>query len=366
MQPPTVAVGLFGVGLIGKALMNQIHAQTTYLREKLNVAAHVVAVSNSRRMLLSNMPLQGTDWQAALAEGPPADAEALAQHVATYANAAAGVLLDCTASDSLPQHYAHWLGDLGLHIITPNKQLGSGLLPRYQTLRQLQLSQGKHWMYEATVGAGLPVLSTLKNLLDTGDRVVSIEGILSGTLSFLFNSYKQGDAFSAVVAQAKALGYTEPDPRDDLSGADVARKVVILARECGLQVGLEDLQVSSLVPQPLQALASADEFMQQLPQFDGDMAAKAAEAASTGCVMRYVGRVDVASGAASVSVQNYASSHPFAQLSGSENMVVFITERYPAATPLVVRGPGAGAEVTAAGVFGDLLAVMRYSAQART
>lgn len=212
--------------------------------------------------------------------------------------------------------------------------------------------------------------------------------------------------------------------------------MVILARECGLQVGLDDLQVSSLVPQPLQGLASADEFMQQLPQvrfegrvhragltllwgvgvycrhgahghgtdqrpciycaatnadafehrptgtglharlltaccnsllqFDGDMAAKAAAAANTGCVMRYVGRVDVASGAASVSVQNYPSSHPFAQLSGSENMIVFTTERYSAATPLVVRGPGAGAEVTAAGVFGDLLAVLRYSAGART
>jgi len=138
--------------------------------------------------------------------------------VSSYSGAAAGVLLDCTASEQLPQHYTHWLGDLGLHIITPNKQLGSGPLQRYQQLQQLQHSTGKHWMYEATVGAGLPVISTLKSLLDTGDRLVSIEGILSGTLSYLFNTYQPGMSFSEVVSQAKDLGYTEPDPRDDLSG----------------------------------------------------------------------------------------------------------------------------------------------------
>uniref|UniRef100_A0A383VBT6 Homoserine dehydrogenase n=1 Tax=Tetradesmus obliquus TaxID=3088 RepID=A0A383VBT6_TETOB len=390
MAPPVVALGLFGTGLIGSAHMKQLAKQTPYLLEQLRVDVRVVAVSNSRRMLLSGSALQGTEWRAALdsPQAQQADPDALAAHVASHPGAAAGVLLDCTASELLPQHYCSWLGQQGLHIITPNKKLGAGPLQRYQQLRQLQKDTGKHFMYETTVGAGLPVISTLKELIETGDRVLSIEGILSGTLSFIFNSFQPGMAFSEgifsgtlsfifnsfqpgmafseVVRQAKEQGYTEPDPREDLSGMDVARKVVILARECGLQLGLEDLQVASLVPPQLAALSTPAEYMAALPQHDGDMAAQAQEAAASGEVLRYVGKVDVAGGTASVTTSRYPASHPFAALRGSDNILVFTTERYGPATPLIVRGPGAGAEVTAAGVFGDLLKVLRYVAAART
>eukprot|EP00878_Enallax_costatus_P043901 GHUV01052005.1.p1 GENE.GHUV01052005.1~~GHUV01052005.1.p1 ORF type:complete len:234 (+),score=43.74 GHUV01052005.1:95-796(+) len=228
-QPLVVSLGVLGCGLIGKALLGQLAKQTPFLLEQLKVDVRVVAVSNSRQMLLSNTPVQGTAWREALAaEGQPANPDALAQHVASQPGVAAGVLLDCTASDTLPQHYAKWMGQYGLHVITPNKKLGAGPLQRYQQLRQLQKETGKHFMYEATVGAGLPIISTLKNLIETGDRVISIEGILSGTLSFIFNTFKPGIPFSEVVKQAKDQGYTEPDPRDDLSG--VARDPSFTAR----------------------------------------------------------------------------------------------------------------------------------------
>ncbi|KAF6264207.1 homoserine dehydrogenase [Scenedesmus sp. NREL 46B-D3] len=368
MAPPVVALGLFGTGLIATAHMKQLAKQTPYLLEQLRVDVRVVAVSNSRKMLLSSSALQGTEWRTALdsPQAHAADPGALAAHVAAHPGAAAGVLLDCTASELLPQHYCSWLGQQGLHIITPNKKLGAGPLQRYQQLRQLQRETGKHFMYETTVGAGLPIISTLKDLIETGDRVLSIEGILSGTLSFIFNSFRPGMAFSEVVRQAKEQGYTEPDPREDLSGMDVARKVVILARECGLQLSLEDLAVASLVPQQLAQLPTPAEYMAALPQFDGEMAAQAEEAAASGEVLRYVGKVDVAAGTASVTTSRYPASHPFAALQGSDNIVVFTTERYGAATPLIVRGPGAGAEVTAAGVFSDLLQVLRGCAGART
>jgi aspartokinase/homoserine dehydrogenase 1 len=281
MAPSTVAVGLFGVGLIGKAFMRQLAQQAEFLQEQLNVQPLVVAVANSRRMVLSAGGLQHTDWQAALTtevgsrtacvcvcvcchqqrsrqlartpwalpwlnhasadcvppwqpppRAPPwtaqgggsqaADPDALARHVAAHAGAAAGVVLDCTASAALPAHYARWVSQHGLSIVTPNKQLGAGPWARYAELRSAlrgAAPAGAHFMYEATVGAGLPVISTLRGLLETGDRVARVEGVLSGTLSYLFNGLAPGVAFSGVVGAARALGYTEPDPREDLSGA---------------------------------------------------------------------------------------------------------------------------------------------------
>eukprot|EP00775_Hariotina_reticulata_P012695 gene12695-12826_t len=208
-----------------------------------------------------------------LPQGQPADPEAMAAHVASRAGAA-GVVLDCTASEALADCYASWMGRHGLHIITPNKKLGAGPLPRAGWFKAMTTPPPptKHaaafqaLAARATVGAGLPVMSTLKSLIETGDTVISIEGILSGTLSYIFNTWQPGQPFSEVVAAAQQQGYTEPDPRDDLSGMDVARKVVILARECGLQLGLDDLKVSSLVPPDLAALPSAAQYMEQLPQ----------------------------------------------------------------------------------------------------
>jgi aspartokinase/homoserine dehydrogenase 1 len=210
-----------------------------------------------------------------------------------------------------------------------------------------------HFLYEATVGAGLPVIQTLKDLVLTGDEIRSISGIFSGTLAYLFNVYDGSRPFSEIVREAKARGYTEPDPRDDLSGTDVARKAVILAREAGLRLELGQVEVESLAPAEL-AQASVDEFLEQLPAFDAPMAERVNQARRSGQVLRYVATVDVAAGSAKVGLQAFAPGHPFANISLTDNIVQFVTGRY-CDNPLIVRGPGAGPAVTAAGIFADLL-----------
>jgi aspartokinase/homoserine dehydrogenase 1 len=226
-------------------------------------------------------------------------------------------------------------------------------------LRALQRQSYTHYFYEATVGAGLPIISTLRGLLETGDKILRIEGIFSGTLSYIFNNFVGKRAFSEVVTEAKQAGFTEPDPRDDLSGTDVARKVIILARESGLRLELSGIPVESLVPEPLRASASAEEFMQQLPHFDQEMSKKLQDAEDAGEVLRYVGVVDVVNQKGVVELQRYKKDHPFAQLSGSDNIIAFTTTRYKN-QPLIVRGPGAGAQVTAGGIFSDILRLASY------
>jgi aspartokinase/homoserine dehydrogenase 1 len=208
-------------------------------------------------------------------------------------------------------------------------------------------------LYEATVGAGLPVIQTLKDLVETGDEIRSISGIFSGTLAYLFNLFDGGRPFSEIVREAKAKGYTEPDPRDDLSGTDVARKAVILAREAGLTLELADIEVESLVPQAL-GTASVEEFLQRLPDFDAPMAERVAGAKREGQVLRYVASIDVRAGKAKVGLESFGPKHPFANISLTDNIVQFETGRY-CDNPLIVRGPGAGPAVTAGGIFADLL-----------
>eukprot|EP00195_Chlamydomonas_chlamydogama_P012101 CAMPEP_0202897424 /NCGR_PEP_ID=MMETSP1392-20130828/6184_1 /ASSEMBLY_ACC=CAM_ASM_000868 /TAXON_ID=225041 /ORGANISM="Chlamydomonas chlamydogama, Strain SAG 11-48b" /LENGTH=426 /DNA_ID=CAMNT_0049583049 /DNA_START=61 /DNA_END=1342 /DNA_ORIENTATION=- len=351
----TVAVGVIGPGLVGSTLIKQVTAQADKLRDLLKASIRVVGIANSKQMYVNADGLPEDNWKEVFHQ----KGEDLNLH--RFAELLKGcereccVLVDCTASDVVPNMYLHYI-KMGMHIVSPNKKFGAGPLDRYLSLKPLSQEAGRHFLYEATVGAGLPVLSTLRSLIETGDRIIKIEGILSGTLSYLFNTYKPGMKFSDVVADAKAKGYTEPDPREDLSGTDVARKVVILARECGLPVELKQLHVESLVPEPLAQLATKEEYMEQLHKYDGDMEARAAAAESLGEVIRYIGKVDMESKACSVNLTSYPRSHPFAQLSGSDNLIVFTTERYRD-RPLIVRGPGAGAEVTAAGVFADLIQV---------
>jgi aspartokinase/homoserine dehydrogenase 1 len=238
--------------------------------------------------------------------------------------------------------------------VTPNKRASSGPLPAYRRLVELGARHRTHYFYEATVGAGLPIITTLRDLVQTGDRVRRIEGVLSGTLSWLFNVYDGTASFSSLVRDARARGFTEPDPRDDLSGTDVARKLVILAREIGLGLEVHDIEVESLVPAELVAATSIEDFLGRLADHDGAMRARLDAARAAGGVLRYVGVVEPSTAAASVRLASYPREHPFAGLSATDNLVAFTTDRY-AAQPLVVRGPGAGPEVTAAGIFADLL-----------
>ena len=345
-----LSVGLVGPGLVGKALLVQLAEQAPVLRETLRIDLRLRAVADSKRMVLSETGLSPERALVALeASATPLDLDALAAHVrASHLPHAA--MIDATASEAIAAHYERWLA-AGLHVVTPNKRAGAGPLSRYRALRAHE-ARGRSWLYEATVGAGLPVIATLRDLVRTGDRVTKVEGVLSGTLSYVFNVWDGTRPFSEVVRDAKARGYTEPDPRDDLSGTDVARKLVILAREMGVGLELEDVEIESLVPQALRDV-SAGEFLEALAQHDDAMKARLDRASAEGAVLRYVGVVG-ADGRATVALLPYAKSHAFAGLAATDNVIAFSSARY-ASQPLVVRGPGAGPEVTAAGVFADLL-----------
>lgn len=272
------------------------------------------------------------------------------------------VLVDNTSNEALAASYPKFLNNK-ISIATPNKKAFSSELDLWEQIFGASKKTGALVYHEATVGAGLPVISTLNDLVGTGDEVETIEGIVSGTLSYIFNEFstlKGSDVkFSDVVKKAKDLGYTEPDPRDDLNGMDVARKVTILARLSGFEVkSPSSFPVESLIPKPLETAASADEFLEKLPEYDAELDKLRAEALAENKVLRFVGKVDLSgSGAVTVGIGKYDASHPFASLSGSDNVISFKTKRYT--NPLVIQGAGAGAEVTAAGVLGDLIKIVQ-------
>ena len=346
----TLSIGIIGAGNVGAALIDQIRDEAERLREEQDIDLRVRGVTTSSTMVRAEQSVDLDRWRDALTEGGAADLDAFVDHVQTDYHPHT-VLVDCTASDAVAQHYADWLGR-GIHVVTPNKRANTASWAEYQALRDAGRGARPHYRYETTVGAGLPILQTLTNLIETGDRVHHVEGILSGTLSYLFNAFDGERPFSDILRQAKAEGFTEPDPRDDLSGMDVARKVVILAREMGVPLELDDVTVEGLVPEAL-AEGSVDEFMARLPEHDEAMTDILRTAQAEGKVLRFVGSV-TREGDASVRLRRYDTSHAFARISHTDNIVRFQTDRYRQ-NPLIVQGPGAGPQVTAAGVFADLL-----------
>ncbi len=351
LSPQTLSVGVIGPGNVGRALLDQLRDAIPRLRRDANLDLRVRAIASSRKMLISERGDLPADWSAQLASSDlESDFARFTGHVHA-AHLPHAVIIDCSASDEVASHYPAWIA-AGIHVITPNKQAGSGPISRWQAIRDARAGGGGRWRYEATVGAGLPVISTLRDLIDTGDELIAIEGILSGTLAWLFNRYDGSEPFSALVREALALGYTEPDPRDDLSGLDVARKLVILAREAGQSLELADVDVKGLVPPELLEL-DKDQAIAALDSLDGAIAEKLVAAQSRNCVLRYVARLDK-QGHASVGLVELPATHAFANLRLTDNSVQFTTKRY-ASNPLIVQGPGAGREVTAAGIFADLL-----------
>ncbi|HEY2397031.1 MAG TPA: bifunctional aspartate kinase/homoserine dehydrogenase I [Rudaea sp.] len=353
LSPQTISVGVIGPGKVGAALLDQIAAAAQRLKRDANLDLRLRALASSRRMALDDRGGDGSDWRARMAAASePCDLDRLTTHVHN-SHLPHAIIVDCSASDVVAAHYPAWLA-AGIHIVTPNKQAGAGPLERYRAIRRAAATGAARFRYEATVGAGLPVITTLRDLLDTGDEILAVEGILSGTLAWLFNSFDGSTAFSQLVRQARDLGYTEPDPRDDLSGTDVARKLVILAREAGWELALADITVENLVPQSLRTL-KLEQFMAQLDQLDSAMAQRLAAARGRERVLRYVARLK-RDGSASVGLIELPRDHAFANIRLTDNVVQFSTRRY-CDNPLVVQGPGAGPEVTAAGVFADLLRV---------
>lgn len=351
----TISIGVIGAGLIGGTFLDQLGTQTEKLKREFKIDLRVRGILNSTRMLLSEgRPLE--NWRASVTgSGTPRDLERFADHVQAD-HLPHAVIIDCTSSAELTAEYPRWL-ERGIHIITPNKKANSGAIEFYRELQSTARRRNRHYLYETTVGAGLPILNTLRDLVQTGDQVLKIEGVLSGTLSYLFNTYDGSVPFSALVQDARRKGFTEPDPRDDLSGTDVGRKLVILAREAGLDLELADVRIESLVPESLRS-GSVEEFLQRLPAHDHTMADLLEQARDRGEVLRYVGVVNPG-GASTVELKSFPRAHAFAGTTGSDNIVAFKTQRYHTQS-LIVQGPGAGPDVTAAGVFADLLRLASY------
>ena len=356
LSAQTLSIGLIGPGNIGGTLLDQLASESDRLRREFDLDIRVRGIASSKKMLISEEGIDIRAWRELFQTTAVAyNEEIFLSHIAAqyYPHA---VIVDCTSSSERAMQYAKLI-ERGFHIVTPNKKAGSGPYDYYRKLMDTSLRTGRKFLYETTVGAGLPVICTLKDLRETGDRVISVEGMVSGTLCWLFSEYDGTVPFSSLVKKAKSLGYTEPDPRDDLSGMDVARKTVILSRELGYSTEVSDIAVQSLVPESMQNLSS-EEFMARLHEMDEHMLSLYNEAAARGMKLRYVGRV-AEDGKCSVSLSEYPLDHPFSQARGTDNVISFRTARYDS-QPLVIKGPGAGPEVTAGGVFADILRLSAY------
>ncbi len=349
----TTHLFLVGTGLIGSTLIKQIQEQYQKLSRENHLAINVVGVANSRKMLFNSEGLVLDTVLNQLQEfgdvmNLPVFLEKMLQ-----LNLPNSIFIDCTSSEVIAQHYSTVLSS-NISIVTPNKKANSGTHKEYLHLRETAFKKGVRFLYETNVGAGLPVISTLNDLVLSGDTILKIEAVLSGTLNFIFSSFNGIQSFSDIVNDAKAKGYTEPDPRDDLSGMDVARKILILAREAGLALELSDISVQNLVPEDCRELKNIDDFLSKLKNHDAYWEGLRKSAADRKQKLRY--RAVLEKGKASVELSAVDVDHPFYQLAGSDNILLLTTERYHD-RPMVIRGPGAGAEVTAAGVFADVIRI---------
>lgn len=341
---------IVGTGLIGSTLMAQILKQSPFLLENNSLELRVVGLANRNKMLIAPDGVKLKNWSSLLAKAAPADIAVFVQEMQNL-NLSNTVFVDCTANEVLTDFYCELMCS-GIAIVTPNKKANSGDYAKYRKLKESARLHGARFLYETNVGAGLPVIGTLNDLLISGDKINSIEAILSGTLSYIFNNFDGRRVFSAVVREAQAKGYTEPDPRDDLNGMDVARKILILARECGYKLNLNDVEVIGFLPEACFKAMTVADFFRELEQADQLLATKFKAAAKAGKKLRYI--ASLFDGKARVELKAVAADHPFYEMRGSDNVVSFRTDRY-ATTPLVIKGPGAGAAVTAGGVLADII-----------
>jgi aspartokinase/homoserine dehydrogenase 1 len=367
----SVNLFLLGAGLIGGTLLDQIASHRETLAEKHHIRINLVGAANSRNMIFRREGLDPKKVKALLKDGARRNGEGKAaggpdagsslktepfslplfiEKMKTF-NLPNMAFCDCTPSGEVSTAYGDILRS-AISIVTPNKRANAGALDYYRELTGYSRDRGIPYLYETTVCAGLPVISTLRDLSLSGDRVRRIEAVLSGTLSFIFNNYDGSKPFSALVREARAKGYTEPDPRDDLNAMDAARKALILARECGMALEFSQVAIEPILPPSCFKAKDVDAFFAELEKSDGAFEKRRADAAAEGKVLRYIALVE--EGSAKISLRAEGPGSPFRSLTDSDNIVVITTDRY-AALPMVIKGPGAGAQVTAGGIFADIV-----------
>lgn len=350
-----IDVVVIGCGTVGKVLIDQILSQTDYLAQQ-NIALKLVGIANSRQLLLETNGIHpGDDWQSKLNQQDEGLSLDKLYTFVQEAHLINPVIIDCTSSLDIARDYVKYL-EHGFHVVTANKKANTEDMSYYKALRTASVNGLKKFLYETNVGAGLPVIDNLQGLLKAGDQLLTFEGILSGSLSYIFGEVHNGLTLSEATAKARSMGYTEPNPAEDLSGLDVARKALVIAREAGLELEMSELEVVAAVPEQLANITDADDFMSKLSDYDAEFSQQVAEAEAAGKVLRYIARIEGCT--IKVGIQAVDKDNPLYGVMGGENAMSIHTRFYDP-VPIVIRGYGAGAEVTAAGLFGDMLKTMR-------
>lgn len=340
-----------GVGTVGGSLLEQIHHQQEKLMRELRLKLNVVGIASSNKAIFTREGIALDTYRQQLAEAPQSNILRLRDEVIGM-NIFNSVFIDCTASAEVAGLYADFL-EHNINVVAANKIAASSDYANYRRLKQIAQKRGVKFLFETNVGAGLPIIRTINDLHNSGDKILRIEAVLSGTLNFIFNTISKDIPFSETVRMAKEEGYSEPDPRIDLSGKDVIRKLVILAREAGYEISQEDVEAKLFIPQSFFD-GTIDEFWKNLPSLDADFEERRKELEKDNKVWRFVAKLE--NGKASVSLQEFESNHSFYVLEGSNNIVLLTTERYRE-YPMLIQGYGAGASVTAAGVFADIMSL---------
>lgn len=339
-----------GVGNVGEKLVEQIKQQRKYLKDNLKLNIRVVGLSNSRTMVFNDNGLSLKDWKSKLSEGQKASLQGFMDEV-KHLNLRNSIFVDITANEEVSKLYADYLKQ-NVAVVACNKIACSSTYENYSFLKNSSTKYNAPFLFETNVGAGLPIIDTLNHLIASGDKITSIKAVLSGSLNFVFNNFDDTTKFHDVVKQAQAEGYTEPDPRIDLSGVDVARKILILARESGTVMDLEDIENESFLTKTNLESKSVDDFYKTLIADEAHFQKLFASAKANDSQLKYV--AEFSDGKAKVGLQEIPQGHPFYNLEGKDNIVMFYTQRYPE-QPMIIKGAGAGADVTASGLFADII-----------